>query len=259
MKKIVTLLLLLITVCSGASAEEILFRDIPWGSNVQTVLDKLGWDEALIELNQVRSLQGKSPVADDPSEYYLNNNEVSEIEYPSKGESISHENCGFKYSNFYYREGSMIVAEHSIASIDLEFLYGMEGGKVSTDSSYGEFVKATYSFMGDDIKIYEDVLDKLIWMYGEPVEFVETIDDYSSFKAKEIDVLWEGENDTVVCLHLYAHGEYVKEVYDYAYSMKYLYLEYGKSDIAQRISVIDETMRNAERNEKYNDENTDGL
>ena len=113
--------------------------------------------------------------------------------------------------------------------------------------------------MGDDIEIYEDILDKLIWLYGEPIEFVETIDDYSSFKAKEVDVLWEGENDTVVCLHLYAHGEYVKEVYDYVYSVKYLDLEYGKSDIAQRISVIDEMMRNAERNEKYNSENTDGL
>ena len=42
MKRLVSLLLITIMLCSGAFADEILFRGIPWGSNVNYVDKAMG-------------------------------------------------------------------------------------------------------------------------------------------------------------------------------------------------------------------------
>lgn len=259
MKKLICLLFVLLTVTLPALADEIRFRGIPWGSNVQTVISALGWDEELARRNELIEQAGNTIQTDDPLVYYLLSNRVREVGYSVFDNKIENENCGYTYNNFYSLKDEMIVAEHSVDTITLEFLYGVEDGNVLEDQTSSEFVKGTYKFMGDDIGIYEDILDKLIWIYGEPIDFSETIEDYPSSKIKEVVATWEGENDTVLLLTLMARGEYSAETYEYIYSISNLSLEYGKTDIGERISAIVSIMEKNERDVKYNDINTYGL
>lgn len=259
MKKFLTFLLAFLMIYSVACAEEITFRGIPWGTDPQTVIQLMGWDVALIEENQIMEEMGKTPQTDDPMVRYFLNNEVSDVGYFTFDDKIYGENCGYVFSDYYFRRGDMTVAEHDVSDIELEFLYGIENNEVNTAYQASEFVKATYSFWGGEISIFDDLLDKLTWLYGEPSDFVEEINDYPSTKYKEVSVVWYGDNNTIIHLYLRATGEYSKEQYEYIYTIKTLDLEYGLTTIGEQIKLIETTQQIQERDEKYNAENTDGL
>ena len=259
MKKFLTFLLVFLMISSVACAEEITFRGIPWNTDPHGVIKLMGWDVALIEENQIMEEMGKTPQTDDLMVRYFLNNEVSDVGYFAFDDKIYGENCGYVFSDYYFRRGDMIVAEHDVSEIELEFLYGMENGKVDMEYQSSKFVKATYSFWGGEISIFDDLLDKLTWLYGEPFDYIENINDYPSSKSKEVSVVWYGDNDTILHLYLRATGEYSKEQYEYVYTIKTLDLEYGLRTIGEQIKLIETAQQIQERNEMYDTENTDGL
>lgn len=259
MKKLFCITLMVLSLVSMASAEEITFRDIPWGANVEEAIKILGWDSQLVKLNETFSAIGKEPRSTDPLEYYFSSNQVESIGYKILDGGVRDDNCGFTYSNFWFKEGQMLVAEQSISEINLEFLYGMENEKVVTDHESSEFVKGRYTFYGKDIAIYDDIFDKLLFLYGEPVDSTENIVDYSKKKVKTIVTIWEDGNGNRLMLHLKADGKYVEGQWQCVYSIDQLELEYGKCDIPERIATVRKAIDNETRNTKYNTDNTNGL
>lgn len=260
MNKMLITLIALTLFCSTAFADEITFRGIPWGANVQTAIEILGWDDELVRHNETLSQIGKTPETDDPLVRYFVSNEVSEVGYLVYDGKNANDNCGYQYGNYYYKDDQMIVAGHGVWSIELEFLYGTENGQVIYDQASSEFVKGTYCFMGKDMSVYDDILDKLKWKYGEPIDSNETITDYPKRKVKEAVTIWEDENRNRIVCSVRATGEYSLEKRDYIFTIdRGVKLEYGKSNIDERLAVILESMKATERNDKYNEANTDGL
>lgn len=259
MKKLFCLVIVLLSLASMGFAEEITFRDIPWGTNVGDATKILGWDAQLIKQNETLSAMGKEPRSTDPLEYFFSSNQVESVGYNLLEGGVRDDNCGFTYSNFWFREGDMLVGEQSISRIDLEFLYGTKKGKVATDHESSEFVKGRYTFYGKDIAIYDDIFDKLLFLYGEPVDSTENIVDYSKKKVKTIITLWEDGNGNRLMCYLKADGEYDKGQRKYVYSINQFKLEYGKCDISERITTVRKAIDEELRNTKYNAENTDGL
>lgn len=259
MKKLFCLMIVLLSFTLTAAAEEITFRDIPWGTDVENAIKILGWDRQLIKQNETLSAMGKEPRSTDPLEYYFSSNQVESVGYNILEGGLRDDNCGFTYKCFWFRDGQMLVAEHSISEISLEFLYGMNNGKVVADCEASEFVKGRYTFYGKDIAIYDDIFDKLLFLYGEPVDSTENIVDYSKKKVKTNVTIWEDGNGNRLMLHLKADGKYVEGQWQCVYSIDQLELEYGKCDIPERIATVRKAIDNETRNTKYNTDNTDGL
>lgn len=260
MKKISAIVLVVLLLAwAHACAEEILFRDVPYESNVKEVLDALGWSEQFYSMNENWVSEGNESLAEDPIEYYCKERKVSEVgAYTREDRGVSGD-CGYTCVRSFF--GDEKVAGHKIMFIELTFLYGVNDGEVIFDPLLSDFVSASYTFAGDDVSIYEDVSDKLKWLYGEPMDYTEEVREYSypSKKVKEINVIWEGENDTELLLYARLEGEFDEEAHAYNYKLDDLELEYGKSDMGERIEIITALMEEAERNEKYNTENTSGL
>lgn len=252
-------LVLLLLIWVNACAEEILFRDIPYESNVKEVLDALGWSEQFYSMNESLVSKGKESLAEDPIEYYCEARKVSEVgAYTREDRGVSGD-CGYTCVRGFF--GDEEVAGHRINFVELTFLYGVNNSEVNIDPLSSNFVSASYMFAGGDVSIYEDILDKLKWLYGEPTDSTEEVQEYSypSKKVKEINVIWEGENDTELLLYARIKGEFDDETHTYNYELDEMELEYGKSDMGERIEIITALMKEAERNEKYNAENTSGL
>ena len=241
MKKIIALLLLLITICSVASAEEILFRDIPWETNIIDVL-------SLLELIDAEGV-GKDSGIDAHKLVHILETSIEEriIDFSS------FENCG--YTCYPVVSSDLIVAGYDVSWLELQFLYGIIDGKVSHEQSETELYSGKYEFRPDDyVAAYEDLLDKLIWLYGEPV--VEEAIDNDSYLTKhrhERYAKWDGADNTSVLL-------YVKYYTDDTNIHRYeLSIEYAKTDVSEKVEFIENYFEQEERNKKYNDENTDGL
>lgn len=245
MKKMIALIVMILVMASMASAQEIRFRNIEWTTDVITVLEQLD----LIDVNKAKN-EEKSDMYKLVQVHEANINEFGSermIEYSC------FDNSG--YVCMPVLGSKLVVAEHEVKWLELQFVYGMIDGKVSREQSDSQLYTAKYEFKPDDYLIaYEDLLDKLIWLYGEPV-IKETINN-ESFLTKhrhEKYAKWEGENGTALLL-------YVKYYTDDTNKFQYeLSIEYGKTDVSMQAEIIEQYMEQEERNEKYTAEDMYGL
>lgn len=247
MKKIICAFLIITLLTSSAFAAEITFREIPWGSNVNETLSQLG----LYDIDDVTESVNRNP----RQEMVVHSDNIEKI--GSKGitsyDVWSEVDCGFKAVMFWSPE--FIVAGHEVSNLELQFLYGVVNNKVSTSKEDAEFVSAKYEFNPDDyIQVYEELLDKLIWLYGEPI-IEESIsnDSYFSQHRRERYAKWNGSNGIELLLYL---RYYVDDTSKYQYELS---LEYAKTDIDNQVKLINDYFLQIERDQKYNDENTAGL
>lgn len=248
-KKISAVLLLMLTFlsCPGLAAYEgeILFRGIPWGSNLDSVFEKMGvFDGDEVEITEITKENVTRALV-------CYSNRIASFGGHVLEDVVFCENGGFEYYTFFPDPLTFgTVAGHKVIAMKLQFIYDIQDGVVIADKDCAKLVSGKYTFSGENSKAtYDDLIDKLIWLYGKPsMEYLEKPGE----KYREGHVLWEGGNDTGVCL-------YVRYQPDDETHLGDLILEYGKTDIADDLEYINEYWEMRERDAKYNSENTDGL
>ena len=172
MKKLACLLIVLVfAVSSTALADEILFRDIPWGSNIDTTLTSMG----LIDVEVYRALPEDEQVNNIDS--YLLYAPWLYIESFGSGR-ITESNRykgGYRYTPIMGRPGNIMVAEYELKNLELQFMYGVHDGEVSTAKEDAALISGKYYIRIEADKYgiaydkaYRDLLDKLTWLYGTP-------------------------------------------------------------------------------------------
>lgn len=167
MKKLTCILLVLLTITVSAFAEEITFRDIPWGSNVSNTLDVLpkGYD--------IQSYEARINLWDGYEDY----NSVN--------------NC-LKYSIYY--DNVLTVAGYNVRWINLCFLYGYteENIVLRNENDLSLFSAEYHLEVVDPLTSAEDLTAKLSDLYG--------LGKIGENDFKYNTVTWYGDNNTAVQL-----------------------------------------------------------
>ena len=253
MKKLLCALLMITLFAQTAIASEITFRDIPWGSNVDSVLSMLygsDWQEGYLISEAYISPLGNGFFTEEFGESYCFNG-------------------GFEWKDL--RDSYFVVAGHNVAYTSFTFTYGIEDGVLSLAPEDSQLVKAEYTFgVTDKFLVYNDLKTKLTSLYGEP-KLLRTeepsfnFDTYAECTDIRDACLWYGENNTAVLLSMNwkTSDGVTEEKFGYI-GENAIYLSYAKTDIPDRIDIINECLKQeAVRTEQetvsQNTNNTDGL
>lgn len=170
MKKVVVLFLTLTLLCSTALADEILFRDIPWYSNLADTLTQMP------EYSDINALDWETRVTiiGEEREFDKPNNGIAPM--------LSFENTPFK------------VGGYNVGNITLNFVYSVDNGQVLRSEDDWKLIGATYHFSNIDQKTAsENLIEKLSSLYGEPVR---TSVDTISY------ITWYGDSNSLVSLNI---------------------------------------------------------
>lgn len=171
MKKLVCLVVVIsLLFSSTALADEILFRDIPWGSNVSDVLSAMpqysnecdfGWQTRIDGWNSFNANYGKLKNGETPAIYYY---------------------------------GELSVAGYKVNSITFQFLFSVDDeGMIHRGKDDLRLKGAMYRLEVADIEAAaSDLQKKLTDLYGKGKA--------SSNEVNNQIVTWYGDNDTGVCL-----------------------------------------------------------
>lgn len=255
MKKLVCpviVLLLLITWTSVCFADEILFRDIPWGSNITATLDAIGLrDRDFFTDEMYRDLS-----KDEKYFIFRSHNSVHGFGWLYYDNTLAGD-YGYRYTSVM----SPYVYKANVAGyemmITLEFLYGFSNDIVTTSKAHANFFRAEYKLSCKPHEIastFDDLMGKLTWLYGDP-----TINDRQEHKgwANDIahDVIWEGDNHTAVHLSAFWSTSATEDTK----GLKDITIEYGLTNVSERMNIIKKHFEREELNNEYNEENTDGL
>lgn len=170
MKKLICTLLVFLTFATPALADEILFRGIPWGSNVSDVLDAMpkysnessfGWETRIDAWNSFNADYGKSKNGETPTIYYY---------------------------------GDLSVAGYKVSSITFQFLFSVNAEGVVERSKDELLLRgAMYQLEVADIEMAsDDLAEKLTNLYGKGEKGTNELDNQI--------ITWYGDNNTGVCL-----------------------------------------------------------
>lgn len=203
MKRLVVLVLLtaLMLLCVAKADvatcdTEILFRDLPWGCSI---------DEAI--KNFQNSGIDNARLREDEDVYSMNNHwsgvDKSAFEYSSTNLS----------DDFF-------VGGHLVDEIYAYAIYGIKDGQVSKKTEDSKLYKGAYFFKSqDNVRgVYDDLVDKLTGLYGEPEPNLDSIMGESQ--------IWYGLNNTAVVI----------TIYDEEFSL--LYLEYWDLNVEEMINEM---------------------
>lgn len=164
--------------------EEITFLGLRF--NESSIEDAIN---AMMEKGYARySINEKSPVwtlfSEDESEIYAYTDTWDggiELEFSASGAS------------------PVFVAGHKVSYPSLYFLYDVKDGVV--DRSKVNFVKASYRFYTEDqFAVFDDLLEKLSTIYGEPNIYVHTQKFINAMNEMHTVASWYGPNDTAIVL-----------------------------------------------------------
>lgn len=126
--------------------------------------------------------------------------DLQEYDYTPKMENIG------KGFGFYNSNDQIVVAGHALRSLDLKFIYELDGKSVNWENL--KLALAEYEIDHNDrIDVYRDVLAKLIKIHGEPDIQYQTPEKKKDPKQFTIDLskkaktaVWYGENGTALAL-----------------------------------------------------------
>lgn len=204
--------------------EEITFRGIPWGANVQEFKDAMEG----VRLRQTQPLW---------ENYWATWNIPGSI----------------NGTNTDYQVGFHLIADEpnfKVAGYDIQYFYAYffygetEDGKIDRSNEAARFHMAIYTFRFENVEsAYADLKEKLTTLYGEGEQ-----------ENKE-SILWKGANSTEMRL-IWSNDENN----DY----NYISIRYGKADMDEELAHIDELARQEqiaqeEQDRQDNADNTDGL
>lgn len=173
MKRILTLFIILVICCSviisSAEAKEILFRDIPWGSNLNFFKESIGMENFDPYISYLDLWSRWNDV-------YFSSSDITK--YETGYCFMSGDDC------------NLSVAGYKVFTFGAEFVFGItDEGKLDRSKDAVCLAEADYSFKSEDTeKTYEDLKNKLTSIYGD----FEVENDKS--------IIWKGDNNTAVRL-----------------------------------------------------------
>ena len=244
MKKISAIVLaVLLLIWAHACAEEILFRDIPWGSSldyVEEVFDEGGFysahDEAYVP-------------------YWESYKHQTDILFGSTQYPVG----WVGYYSFY---GELDVGGYSVEDVQVWYSYGIDDDIALKSKQDSEMYAATYVFGVVDVKgAYEDIKQKMSALYGECVEecvadggIMYAGEESTQYDTVEMIATWHGDESTEARLVMSASNLGTED-----YLHNYLMLHYGKSNhdkqLEQLVKVIEWDMILQEEENRNSDTN----
>lgn len=243
MKRIIAVVLCLLMLCSTASAEEILFRDLPWLRSIDEVFSELGIFDA--ETTETTAENWKWL-------FDSWNNQINGFGTLVLDDWAIYDDAGFCFHPYMVCPFED-VAGYKLTYVELQFMYGMENGEVFRDKEHAQFISGKYTLRPDDYQsAYDDLREKLIWLYGKPIR-----EESGKFgwdnKGRKHYSLWEGDNGTSLLLYVKYRTD------DNSMASCDLTIEYAKTDVVEQLEFLQEYYEARQRDEKYNSENTSGL
>ncbi len=227
-----------------ADSHSILFRNIPWFSNIPSTLNALGvYDKD--EVGQAEGLDiNNAFIVGQPTSYGFG---AFRLKNWKTYKNVCCAAGPAKYSIKWD------VAGYETSMVYLYFMLAVENGTVTLDKNKAQFIGGIYNLKADDYPAaYDDLHDKLIWLYGEPAVDFEKAHDKSEVRREKY-AQWNDGNGASVLL-------YVKYFTDDRSKYEYeLSIEYAKTDIGSSLEEVEKLQENATRDQKYNEENTNGL
>lgn len=219
-------IVLVCTACFSACADEILFRNIPWGCTAAEFLQEMNVNLRVID--------------------------ECKLEYWSKwnfsgwsSSQITDFDTGFHLYRWGVDDINLKVAGYDVLEIEAHFIYGeTEDGHLDRRTDAGRFQKVSYTFEFEDVEnAYKDLKEKLTKVYGES-----TVENESS-------IIWTGDNNTQVRL-VWSN--------DPNNDYHFITIRYGKADMDEELAHVDELARKEQieteqQNREENSDNTDGL
>jgi len=218
MKKLACLglaLVLLLCFCPSTLATydgEILFRNIPWDTDIVSVINRIE-DEIQI----------------DPYHYPDYILEHSDVEYFNVSDSSFFSNYTFLGENHGYDrnikvQGNSFIGGWPIEYIDVTAISKVENGHVLQDASQTRIISCSYTFdmgkISDMGLAYQNLKSKLVSLYGNTDKNLEYYGNVGNYD------LWLGDSNTYVCLNFSSYG---------------ITLKYGITNALELLQEIDQT------------------
>lgn len=223
---------------------EIIFRGIPWGTNVNEVRTKLANDGMISNNHPISADDYITPWAED--EEWRTKSEAGAV---IKGSNISE---------------SFTVAGYHLRYIDIDCAYNYTADSVDRSFENTKLISAQIKFeINDGDLVFVDLSNKLSSIYGEAKTYSETKSaGHGSDKTDYYDywAIWYGSNNTGITLHhSYAlHADSVER------KIESVELTYGKTDGVAYLEGFVSALANEKKAQdaiiqQQNANNTDGL
>lgn len=218
------------------SDKEILFKDIPWGTNYTEV------DRILPELNMM-SMNGEAFRTFSTDEIVLGDYQGIDFEYNDI-------NIVGICSN-----DEMEVAGYTTSDMSLYFAYIPVDGVLTKTENDSALYGAQYVFTPQNLDaMSEDLIEKLSSVYGEPSE---RINDKDMWGNEYEYVYWYGQNNTELVMKIVDTTNDTTDVYENEIVLSYVWRDGDK--LLQQASDI--LKQEAIQNEKeiYGNDSVEGL
>lgn len=218
------------------SDKEILFKDIPWGTNYTEV------DRALPELN-LWTLTGDAYMTFSTDEIVLGEYQGIDFEYSDINIIASAFN------------GENEVAGYTTSSTSLYFAYVPVDGVLTKTENDSALYGAQYVFTPQNLDaMSEDLIEKLSSVYGEPSE---RINDKDMWDNEYEYVYWYGQNNTELVMKIVNTQNDTTGVYDNEIVLSYVWRD-GDKLLQQASDILKkEAIQNEE--EIYGNDSVEGL
>ncbi len=260
MKRIIALsiaVLLLISTC--ACADEVKFRDIPWGASVETLEKALKSDGVYIS-----SMDG---FAVPYPALFKTSHSKQGFASMQDGVNQSREEIGWFTTAFFMTP--LKVGGYEVESISAYSFYGLSDSVVLKEKKDSIFYAAEYTFnVRDKEAAYKDLKEKLSILYGDPIE-TEDNDVLTSFasetptkiNAKMYMAIWNIRADDVSVILNMECNDGAEDDINASVWYNCLTLSYVKTSYESQIQQVDAVMGgyldNAEKESAVSD--FDGL
>ncbi|MBQ8971904.1 MAG: hypothetical protein IJ074_02335 [Clostridia bacterium] len=243
MRRVLTVIIFLSILRVSANAEEILFRDLPWLSSIDEVFSELGIFDAETTEKTAENWEWL---------FDSRNNQINGFGTYVFDDWGTYDDAGFCFRP-YMTCPFEDVAGYNLTYVELQFMYGVENDKVFRDKEHAQFISGKYTLRPDDYQsAYDDLRDKLIWLYGNPLREESEKFGWDN-KGRKYYSLWEGDNGASLLLYVKYRTD------DSSLRSCDLTIEYAKTDAVGQLEYLQEYYEARQRDEKYNSDNTSGL
>ncbi len=239
MKRVVTVLLVLVMMCGVALADEILFRGIPWGANI---IDAESVIDAIPDCDIYYVDEYNMPYWEKHSALSIGLDASSDY---NTGYMMAVMSMGWISPDAFQE---FKVGGHTVEYMNLYFRFGLTDEGISRDKEDSVLILAEYDFDSLDYAgAYDDLKAKLTSLYGEGKETVEESEgmgwsedgEFEKFGVVRRVTVWDGDNNTSVKLE---SSTSTLPVEDDMWN-HYMNLAYGKTDEKKNIDLIDDYVK----------------
>lgn len=180
----------------NSNTQEILFRNIPWGtsySEVQQLLPDFDWYD--MSFDYMKTYPYEQVLTDETND-----------------STIKFENSGINMIALPFTQKETVVAGYTTSDIELYFAYTVQNGTLTKEDSDTALYGARYTFTPHNLKrMSADLIDKLSSLYGEPDRTTSNKDLWGN---QITFTWWYGANNTAVVLRALDSSEDTSDLFD---------------------------------------------